>query len=196
MKVFSLITDWASRLRVVTRLGLGFGTLLLFTLLVGGAGVGGMYRLHEQVNQIVLVNNAKLAYAQAMSRTLNLQEGFYLSLMLAMSAEEHKQINAGIKFQAGAYDDAKSGLKESLTLGKPTDAESAIFTKILENESAAAPVMAKVLKLVEDDSTEAALKVMQAEVKPVVSKWINNLDEMVSVEQRLNDKAASETEKD
>ena len=196
MKAFSMISNWMTGLRVATRLGLGFGTLLLLTLLVGGTGVGGIYRLNDRVNQIVLINNSKLAFAQSMSRAVHAQESGILSLMVASNAQEQTEINAAIKFQAGAYEDAKTGLNEVLGMAKPTDAESAIVTKILANESATAPVTAKVLKLVADEDSEGALKVLHAELKPSIAKWINNLDEMVSIEQRLNDGAAAETQKD
>ena len=196
MKAFSMISNWMTGLRVATRLGLGFGTLLLLTLLVGGTGVGGIYRLNDRVNQIVLINNSKLAFAQSMSRAVHAQESGILSLMVASNAQEQTEINAAIKFQTGAYEDAKTGLNEVLGMAKPTDAESAIVTKILANESATAPVTAKVLKLVADEDSEGALKVLHAELKPSIAKWINNLDEMVSIEQRLNDGAAAETQKD
>ena len=196
MTPFRTVYDWAARLRVVTRLGLGFGVLLLFTLLVGGIGVAGMYRLNDAVTQIVVVNNAKLAFAQSMSRAVGEQESRILLLMLASSTAERDEIGAAIKFQASAYSDAKTGLDEMLGLAKPTDAESAIVSKIVENQSAGDPLLAKVIKMLADDDTEGALKVALTEVKPALNKWTNNLDEMVSIQQRLNDSAASQTQKD
>ncbi len=196
MKAFSKISNWMANLRVATRLGLGFGTLLLLTLLVGAAGIGGLYRLNDRVNQIVLFNNAKVAFAQSMSRAVHAQESGFLSLLMASNTQEQTEINAAIQFQTGAYEDAKTGLNEALGLAPPSDAESAIVSKILANEAAAAPITAKVLKLVANEDTEGALKVMHAELKPAIAKWINNLDEMVSIEQRLNDSAATATQKD
>ena len=50
----------------------GFGLPLVFVPLVGGAGIGGMPRLAQTVNDIVAFNNAKLGLAQA--RAVNEQE--------------------------------------------------------------------------------------------------------------------------
>lgn len=79
------------------------------------------------------MNNAKLEFSQMMSYAVNQQEGEYLALMLATSADEHKHITDAIKFLAGAYADAKTGLNEVLGLSKPTDAESATQSEIRKN---------------------------------------------------------------
>lgn len=116
MKVFSFIVDWVGRLRVVTRLGMGFGAMLFFTLLVGAIGVGGMYRLNERINQVVVLNNAKLTFAQSMGRAVKEQEIAFLSLILVNNAAQREGIGTKIKFETDTYDHAKLGLTKLLAL--------------------------------------------------------------------------------
>jgi methyl-accepting chemotaxis protein len=196
MNPVSAIAGWASRLRVGTRLATGFGVLLLFVLLVGAAGVGGMHRLSGRVNDIVVYNNAKLGFAQSLGRALVEQEKGLLSLVLASNSKQRDEAAAAIKYQSGQYDDAKKGLEEILGLAKPTEAEGKVVAKIAANEAAATPLLAKASKLVDADDTEAALKLLQTEVRPALAKWLNDIDELVSTEQRLNDSAATATQKD
>ena len=196
MKALSFVANWASGLRIGTRLSIGFGFLLLMVLLVGAAGVGGMSRLEGRVTDIVAYNNAKLGFAQSLSRAVDEQEKGLLNLMLASDTKQRDGILTAIKYQAGQYDDTKKGLVEILGLSKPTEGEAKIVAMIESREQAAAPLVAKVIKLVSDDEAEAALKALQAEVKPALKNWQTDLDELVSTEQRLNDTAATGTQRD
>ena len=192
----SILVDWASSLRIATRLALGFGMLLLFVLLVGAAGVGGIGRLEGRVNDIVVFNNAKLGFAQSLSRALGEQEVGLLNLVLASTARDRDEAVKAIKYQATQYEDAKKGLLEVLTLAKPTEREEKTVAKIHVHEASAAPLMTKTIKMVGDDDTEAALKGLQADVKSALQKWQTEIDELVSIEQRLNDSASTETQSD
>lgn len=176
MSSLSALTNWASSLRVGTRLAIGFGILLLFVLLVGAAGVGGMHRLDGRVSDIVVYNNAKLGFAQSLARAVAEQEKGLLSLVLASNSNQRDQAAAAIKYQAGQYDDAKMGLEEILGLAKPTEAEAKVVAKIVANEATAVPLLAKAVKLVEDDETESALKLLQTEIRPALGKWLNDIE--------------------
>lgn len=74
MKQLSAMARRAERVSVSARLAFGFGLPLVFVLLVGGAGIGGMHRLAQTVNDIVAFNNAKLSLAPAQARAVNEQE--------------------------------------------------------------------------------------------------------------------------
>jgi methyl-accepting chemotaxis protein len=196
MSLLSALSSWASSLRVGTRLAIGFGTLLLFLLLVGAAGVGGMHRLDGRVSDIVVYNNAKLGFAQSLARAVAEQEKGLLSLLLASNSNQRDEAAAAIKYQAGQYDDAKMGLEEILGLVKSTEAEAKVWAKIVANEATAVPLLAKAVKLVEDDETESALKLLDTEIRPALGRWLGDIDELVSTEQRLNDSAATATQRD
>ena len=196
MKVLPIVANWASGLRIRTRLAFGFGVLLLLVLMVGTAGIGGMSRLEGRVTDIVTYNNAKLGFAQSLRAAVDEQEKGLLNLMLASDTKHRDEILAAIKYQAGQYDDAKKGLVEILGLSKPTERESRSVATIDSRDQAAAPLVAKVIKLVGDDDLEGALKALHADVKPALQKWQTEIDELVSTVQRLNDTASVETQRD
>ena len=181
---------------VGTRLATGFGVLLLFVLLVGAAGVAGMHNLGSRVNDIVLFNNAKLGYAQALARAVVGQEKTLLTLVLASDSKRRDVAAAAIENHRSQYDDAKAGLEEILGLAKSTEAETKVVAAIAAHEATAAPLLANATKLVADDEAEAALKLLQVEIEPALDKWLSDIDELVSIEQRLNDSAATATQKE
>jgi methyl-accepting chemotaxis protein len=190
------ITHWASGLRIGSRLAIGFGVLLLFVLLVGAAGVGGMARLEGRVTDIVAYNNAKLGFAQSLSRAVDEEEKGLLNLMLASDTARRDEILTAIKYQIGQYADTKKGLDEILGLSKPSEGEAAIVAKIESHEKATAPLVAAVIQLLGDDKNEAALKALQSEVKPALKSWQTDIEELVSTEQRLNDTAATAAQRE
>ena len=196
VNALSIPLKWADSLSVGTRLTGGFGILLVFVLLVGAAGVGGMYRLERSVNDIVVYNNAKLGLAQSMSRAVGEQEKGLLKLALASSNQEKEPLRASITYQAGQYDDAEKGLAEILGLAVPTQFETDIVAKIQTHKANVSGLVAKCVKLDGDEESEAMLKLLKDEVKPAMEKWVTDIDELVSIEQRLNDTAATETQKD
>ena len=196
MNPWAIFSKWASGLRIRTRVAGGFGVLLVFVLLVGAAGVGGMRLLAGRVNDVVTYNNAKLGLAQSLSRAVVEQEKGLLALALASDNKQKNAIRTAIKYQAGQYDDSKKGLVEILGLSKPTQFESDVAAKLQAHEASAPALVAKCLKLDSDEDAAAMLKVLADEVEPAMKKWVVDLDELVSTEQRLNDTAAAQTQRD
>lgn len=196
MKTLSALARWTSGLTVVTRLAVGFGALLLFVLLVGAVSVWGLHRLNDRIDDIVAYNNMKLSFAQSLSHAVEKQEKSLLKLVLASDGRQRDEAVAALKYQGSQYDDFKTGLDELLALRQPSEVEAKQVGKIAADEARATPLLAKVVKLVEDDDSEAALKLLRTEASPVLAKWLNEVDELVSNVHRLNDKAAAATQKE
>ncbi len=196
MSLLSTMATRIERVSVGARLACGFGLLLVFILLVGAAGIGGMHRLAQTVSDIVTFNNAKLALAQSQARAVGEQEKGLLRLVLATERQQTETILAAIKFQEGQYAESKAGLADILKLSNPTKFETDISAKIQAHEDRTAPLIAKALKLIAADDTEGANKLVQGELAPAMGKWVLDLDELVSIEQRLNDAAATAAEKE
>jgi len=194
--ILSSPVRWLSRRSVATRLTTGFGFLLLFVVLVGLLGVGGMYRLHSRVDEIVQYNNAKLGYAQAMYAALAEQEKGLLYLILATSSKEKQEVLTKIKFQSSQYEEAAKGVAEMFTLTPPTDFEKSTDARLQKHEQSVSPMIAKIIALVDEEKTEEALKLLHASVKPALQHWVIDTEEMVSIEQRLNDAASAATSQD
>ena len=193
---FAAVVRRTSNTRIATRLTLGFGVLMMFVVLVGAAGIAGMERLDRRINDIVVNNNAKLAFAQSLSRAVVEQEKRLLGLMLASHAKQREDILTAITFQRAQYADAKKGMAEIISLSTGSERETKIVAKIEKDESAAGPLVAKVIQLLGDDQTEAALKLLDGDVQKSLKSWVDDIDELVSIEQRLNDTASTEAQRD
>ena len=193
MKVLSRMAGLGARLNVATRLATAFGLLVLLVSLMGVVGVVGMNRLNTKVNEIVSFNNAKLGMAQSLVRAVGEQEKALLKLVFAADSKEKEAILRAIQYQAGQYADAKAGLVDVFGLAPPSALETAIWAKIQAHESVAPGLIAKTLKLVGDDAAEAANDALHGEVLPALGKWVTDLDELTSIEQKLNDSAAAAT---
>jgi methyl-accepting chemotaxis protein len=191
MSFFSGVARWAGNLSVTARLSFGFGSLLVFALLIGVAGVGGLHRMNSSITDVVSYNNAKLAAAQAMARAATQQQLALFGLVVADNATEAEAAHKDVQSHAGQYADNKAGLTDIFTLLKPTEAESAILKKIEEAESSTVSMIAKNEALFKDEQTEAATKMLDKTVTPAIDAWVNYLDELVSIEQRINDAAAA-----
>jgi methyl-accepting chemotaxis protein len=196
MPFISSISRWASSLSVTTRLVGGFGLLLIMTLLIGGAGIGGLYRVNNNVNDIVGFTNAKLAAAQVMVRAVNEQQLNLFKLVVATEAKSAEAAHEAIKYQTGQYSDNKAGLMDIMTLAKPTDLETGIVEKIQKDEADTSQLISKNEALFKEEKTEEALKMLNEQVSPAIGKWVQDLDELVSIEQHLNDASAASAMKD
>jgi len=196
MNLLSATERRFERITVGARLALGFGLLLFFVLLVGGAGIVGMHQLAKTVNDITAFNNAKLGLAQTQARAVGEQEKGLLRLVLATNSQQAESVLKSLKFQQGQYADAKAGLADMFTLTEPTPAERDIKIKIESHEAHVTPMVVAALKLIADEDAEGANKMIEGELAPAMAKWVLDLDELVSIEQRLNDAAAIGAEKE
>ena len=183
-----------SKLNIGKRLAAGFGLVLLFILMVGAIGVGAMEALYKNVNEIVLYNNSKMAFAEAMKGAISQHENRILGLLLATDDEQKQEIADNIKWQLEQYSDARKGLDELFATGGANEAEAKIAAKIDAGEKRVTPALAKALELSLANKNADALKVLKEEVKPVMRAWLTDINELVSIEQHKNDAAAVATE--
>ena len=181
-------------LGVGKRLGVGFALLLIFILLVGVIGIGGMNKLYNKVNNIVLFNNAKITFAEIMSASISQRENGILSLLLAADDAQKQEIIEKIKWQVTQYDEAKNDLAEVLATSAASESETQIVAKIQAGESTVAPLLTKAMDLSLANKNGDALKILNEEVGPELRNWAVDVRELVSIEQRLNEAAAVETE--
>ena len=196
MKILMYLTRWVANLAVAMRMAIGFGILLMFILLLGLIGVGGMHKLQGSVNNIVLQNNAKLGLAQTMNVALSEQEKGFLYLVLSTNSTEKEEVLTKMKFQSSQYEDSKNALVEMFTLSPPTELEKKIIAAILEHEKVVLPLLTEAVALASDKKTEAALKMLRDKIKTALRNWVVDLEELVSIEQRLNDAAATVSQTD
>jgi methyl-accepting chemotaxis protein len=187
---FRSLSQSLGRMRVSTRLATGFGILLALTLLVAGTGVYGMKRLQARVDEIVLINNAKLFAAQNMRAAVLEYQSAISSLLLAGDDAGRQEALARIRWNQSQYNDARSSLGELLAEPGTTEREQKTAALVQADADATFPLLDKVVNLAQAGRSDQALAQLRGEIKPLLKKFEDDCNEIVSNEQNLNDQAS------
>ncbi|SAK76108.1 methyl-accepting chemotaxis sensory transducer [Caballeronia hypogeia] len=173
-------------MKVVTKLGLSFGTVLSMLGAVLAFGLVSMAQIQARFDEVVEVNNeeARLAHALALSisdRMIALRNIALLSDIAAVEAEKER-----IRTQARGYAQSFDTLGARFKADHATAEEFALLDKLRASESAAAPIIGKAISLAEAREQQAAIRVLIDELRPVQRNWMNAAREMVALQDEQN----------
>jgi methyl-accepting chemotaxis protein len=128
-----------SRLKVSTRLTLGFGTVLLLLLIIGIA-LYKMSGINQQLVSITDVNNAEIYHLSVMRAAGYEQSLASRTLVMASTPAEFDQYSDALKRQIDIYTEAENAL-DKLFSGVPdtTDAEKEAIVRIKKQTQALPP---------------------------------------------------------
>lgn len=129
-------------MKVVTKLGLGFGIVLstLFAVLV--FGLVSMSQIQARFDEVVEVNNAEAKLAHVLSLSVSDRMIALRNIALLTDAAAVETEKARIRTQAQGYAQAYDALGTRFKESDQTSAsERAVFEKLRANEAAAAPII-------------------------------------------------------
>ncbi|EOA06337.1 methyl-accepting chemotaxis transducer transmembrane protein [Herbaspirillum frisingense GSF30] len=180
------------KFKVVTRLALGFGLILVFLLGISLLGMMGMSRMNDALTDITAVNNAETRLVSAMRNALS-QRALAIRNIALLDDQEGMRVEAQtLARQEKLYGDARTTLEKMFaTEAATTDRERNLLAQIKADEAAAVPLMAKALQLGLDNKPAEAIKVLIGEVRPRQQAWIKSLTDLSELEEQLNDEAAT-----
>jgi len=182
-----------SNMSVRKSLGLGFGPLLLLLVAVTLLGINSMSQIQNRLENVVNVNNIESRLAVDMrvlvnDRTISLKN---LSL-LTDPADMQPEIDR-INDQTKRYNDAETKLDGLFKTNAGTTAdEKGLLAKIKEQEGIANPAITKAIDLWKDNKAEDATKVLIKEIRPAQKKWLEALNDLVTLEDKQNAEAATD----
>ncbi|WP_044527731.1 methyl-accepting chemotaxis protein [Herbaspirillum sp. B65] len=179
------------KLKVVTRLALGFGLILVFLLGISALGFYGMSRVNDALTDITRVNNAEIKLASALRNALS-QRAIAIRNIALLEDEASMQVEAQtLARQEKLYADAYTALEKMFaTEAGTTEREHKLLAQVKADENATVPLMAKALQLGLENKPAEAVKVLISEVRPKQQAWIKSLTELSEFEDQLNDEAA------
>ncbi|RAM65558.1 chemotaxis protein [Herbaspirillum rubrisubalbicans] len=179
------------KLKVVTRLALGFGLILVFLLGISALGFYGMSRVNDALTDITRVNNAEIKLASALRNALS-QRAIAIRNIALLEDEASMQAEAQtLARQEKLYADAYTALEKMFaTEAGTTEREHKLLAQVKADENATVPLMAKALQLGLENKPAEAVKVLIGEVRPKQLAWIKSLTELSEFEDQLNDEAA------
>jgi methyl-accepting chemotaxis protein len=175
--------------KIGTRLGTGFGIVLIMLLGVATLGINRMAMMQSEIEYITKASNVESNAATAMRFGVSNR---MLTLRNIVLLEDKAAIDAEAKLfgeHARRYADAETRLQQAFAQFGVTDNETQALARVKAASDAAAPVMQKVIMLGQANDNEKALRVLFDELKPLQVKWSKELMELVAIKNRLNDEA-------
>ncbi|MES2075957.1 MAG: methyl-accepting chemotaxis protein [Pseudomonadota bacterium] len=180
-----------AKMKVGTRLGLGFALVLVFLVAVTVVGIARMAQIQDRLDHVVGVNNVVTRLVIDMRANVGDRiTSLRILTLLTDSSDMEADMNR-IKEQAGKYAEAQKKLSDQFAL-ESTPEEKALLAQIKELDAAALPAIAKASELWMANKAEDATKVLIKEIRPVQKKWVTALDQLAALEDKLNAQVQTE----
>ena len=180
-------------MKVGTRLGMGFSLVLVFLVAVTAVGILRMGQIQDRLDRVVSVNNVVTRLVIDMRNNVTERVASLRVLTLMTDPADMEQDMNRIKQQAVKYDEAEKKLSDKFATEGSTE-EKALLAKIRDHEAAALPAIAKASELWLANKAEEATRVMIKEIRPVQKKWLESLDQLASLEDKVNTQSMTEAE--
>ncbi|HVL76468.1 MAG TPA: methyl-accepting chemotaxis protein, partial [Noviherbaspirillum sp.] len=176
--------------RIGARLGIGFGAILTWVVLVLIAGIvvsGNARRTHNDATQRA---NAKVAVANEMRSAL-LEGGLAMrNVGLQYSTPEMEKEEAKLKVQRKRFEEARA----TLASHGLSEAEQQIVAKITELDRQTEAPFKEAIELIKGYSNETAGKLISSRIDPLNQQAIVEIDRLVGMQQARIDTLMAESE--
>ncbi|MDN2716948.1 MULTISPECIES: methyl-accepting chemotaxis protein [unclassified Janthinobacterium] len=183
-----------AKMKVGTRLGLGFALVLVLLVAVTVLGIARMAQIQERLDHVINVNNVVTRLVIDMRGNVSDRITSLRILTLMTDAGDMEPEMARIKTQTSTYQETQKKLEEKFAV-ESTSEEKALLTSIKEYEAAAMPAIAKASALWMANDAEGATRVMIKEIRPVQKKWMEALEQLAVLEDKLNEQMQSDARK-
>jgi len=186
-----------NKLKLSTRLTLGFGLVLALLLAVVAIGIVRMAGINERLKEIAHVNNEESRLAVAMRIAVNQVATITRNIVLITDEAGMKAEHERLQKSRAHYDDAEARLgKMFAELPGTSKEEKALFARVAELKAAARPSVDKVIELGLQNKNEEATAVLLKHAQGAQGAWLTALGELMAKEEEQNKAAAAEADED
>ena len=184
-----------TKLKVGTRLGLGFALVLCLLIVVTILGISRMSQIQDRLDNVVNLNNVGTRLVIDMRNLVKERSEALNTLTLLTDAEDMVKRIERIKQQSAEYGEAEATINKLYASSEGRfQEEVALLAKIKEHGATAAPLVTKAIDLWQANKPTDATRVLIKEIRPVQKKWTDNLDELLTLKDNLNSSAAVEAQ--
>ncbi|WP_363502221.1 methyl-accepting chemotaxis protein [Burkholderia sp. LMU1-1-1.1] len=174
-----------AKMKVGTRLGLGFALVLLFLIAVTTVGIFRMAQIQDRLDHVISVNNVVSRLVLDMRANVNDRISSLRVLTLMTDAADMEPELNRVKELASKYTDAQNKLSAQFAKESIPE-EKALLATIKEQEGLAMPAIAKATEMWLASNAEGATRVLIKEIRPAQKKWMTALDQLAALEDKLN----------
>jgi methyl-accepting chemotaxis protein len=183
------------KLRIGSRLGLGFGLLLILQLLIAAIGLVQMGHLSDRMTFIAKVSDAKLYELSRIQSAVGIRAVAARNLVLVSSASAQK---AELELVTKSQQQIDSSIGRLSAIMKDAGAADAEGRRMLDQlrslEGAYLPIATNVVTLATAQRTEEAISVLTQECMPLLTRVIAHVSDFEKLQKVEADKGTAEAQ--
>jgi methyl-accepting chemotaxis protein len=180
-------------MKVGMRLGLGFALVLFFLVAVTVIGIVRMAQIQDRLDRVVGVNNVVTRHVLDMRGNVSDRINSMRILTMMSSPDEMEADLNRIKEQTRKYDEIEKKLTDKFAI-EASAPEKTLLAQVKEHAGVAMPAIAKATDLWLANKAEEATRVMVKEIRPAQKKWMEALDQLAALEDKLNTQSQVDAE--
>ncbi len=181
------------RLKVSSRLMLGFGSVLLLLALIIGTALLKMNGIDQQLTAITDVNNVEIYHLSVMRSAVYDQSLASRSLVMASTTSEFNQYANVLKQQIAVYGEAESALAKLFEeVPDTTDIEKQSIALIKQQSATVLPQLQRLMAAAQESNGDAIKTIVLGGLAEQQSLRRKTLAELSRFEDKLNDEARTE----
>ena len=180
-------------MKVGTRLGLGFALVLSFLVAVTITGILRMAQIQDRLDRVVGVNNVVTRHVIDMRGNVSDRINSLRILTMMSSPDEMEGDLTRFKAMTVKYNEIEKKLTDKFAI-EASPAEKALLAQVKDSEAVAMPAIAKASELWLANKAEDATRVMIKEIKPAQKKWMDSLEQLATLEDKLNTQSQVDAE--
>jgi methyl-accepting chemotaxis protein len=174
-----------AKMKVGTRLGLGFALVLVFLVVVTAVGILRMSQIQGRLDHVISVNNVVSRLVLDMRNNVAERvNSLRVLTMIADPADMESDMNR-IKELSGKYAEFQNKLSTQFA-AESTAEEKSLLATVKEAEATAMPAIAKASELWLGGKAEEATRVLVKEIRPAQKKWMTALEQLGTLEDKMN----------
>jgi len=174
-----------AKMKVGTRLGLGFALVLVFLVAVTAVGILRMAQIQNRLDHVISVNNVVSRLVLDMRNNVAERiNSLRVLTMISDPADMEADMNR-IKELAGKYADYQTKLGAQFQLESLAE-EKQLLASVKDAEATAMPAIAKASELWLASKPEEATRVLVKEIRPAQKKWMTALEQLGALEDKMN----------